>query len=340
MTTNKRTKMDELADELTGNVARDRAFLAAEARRAEESGSLATRRAVGRLRLTLAPKRTARIWRRNFRLLSERFDALLEEARQTAAKRRLDDALEMLAALENRVAGLFDEDDETRYFYFANPLEEAICERVCPTEKERRRAPIDYPLLYFTQGAVQLEARRPREAKAALNKALAFNPVDAETLCKIADVARRERDFAGYLKATTQALRFSYRRRDLARSYRNLGTFYVDVQRYDVATAALHFSLTFDESAEARRELKFIESKTRRPAKAPPFEKLRKIFDAEGIPAGPSAETVEAARELAVRARDAGDFALALRCFDVVWRLADDAEAKAAFEALNARLGE
>ena len=304
------------------------------------SGELAKRRATGRLRLALAPKRKAQIWRRNFRLLSERFDALLEEARQTAAARRLDDALEMLAALEKRVGGLFDEDEEARYFYFANPLEEAICVRAYQTEKTRRRAPIDYPLLYFTQGAVHLEARRPREAKAALNKALAFNPVDAETLCKIADVARRERDFAGYLKATTQALRFSYRRRDLARCYRNLGTFYVDVQRYDVATAAFHFSLTFDESAEARRELKFIESKTRRPAKAPPFEKLRKIFDAEGIPVGPNAETLEAARELAVRARDAGDFALALRCFDVVWRLASDAEAKAAVDALNARLGE
>lgn len=303
------------------------------------SGELAKRRAAGRLRLALAPKRKARTWRRNFRLLSERFDALLEEARQAAAQRRLDDALEMLAALEKRVDGLFDEDEEARYFYFANPLEEAICDRVYPSEKTRRRAPIDYPLFYFTVGAVQLEARRPREAKAALNKALTFNPVDAETLCKIADVARRERDFAGYLKATTQALRFSYRRRDLARCYRNLGSFYVDVQRYDVATAAFHFSLTFDESQDARRELKFIESKTRRPAKAPTFEKLRKIFDAEGIPIRPSVETVEAARALAIRARDAGDFALALRCFDVIWRLADDAEAKAEFDALNARLG-
>ena len=304
-----------------------------------EIGDLAKRRATGRLRLARAPKRTALRWRRNFRLLSERFDALLEEARQAAAQRRLDDALEKLAALESRVAGLFDEDEEARYFYFANPLEEAICDRVYPSEKTRRRAPIDYPLFYFTVGAVQLEARRPREAKAALNKALTFNPVDAETLCKIADVARRERDFAGYLKATTQALRFSYRRRDLARCYRNLGSFYVDVQRYDVATAAFHFSLTFDESQDARRELKFIESKTRRPAKAPTFEKLRKIFDAEGIPLRPSVETVEAARALAIRARDAGDFALALRCFDVIWRLADDAEAKAEFDALNARLG-
>lgn len=339
MTTNKRTKMDELADELTGNVAQDRAFLDAEARRAAEDGSVATRRAVARLRLATAPKRTARALRRSFRGLSERFDALLDEARQAAAKRRLDDSLELLAALESRVAGLFDEDDETRYFYFANPLEEAICDRVYPSEKTRRRAPIDYPLLYFTIGAVRLEARRPREAKAALNKALAFNPVDAETLCKIADVARRERDFVGYLKATTQALRFSYRRRDLARCYRNLGTFYLDVQRYDVATAALCFSLTFDESSEARRELKFVEEKTRRPAKAPPFEKLQKIFDAEGIPVGPSEDAVEAARELAVRARDAGDFALALRCFDVVWRLARDAAAKTEFDALNARLG-
>jgi len=321
MTTNNETKTSAAPDASTG------------------IGELAKRRAAGRLRLALAPKRKARTWRRNFRLLSERFDALLEEARQAAARRRLDDALEMLAALEKRVDGLFDEDEEARYFYFANPLEEAICDRVYPSEKTRRRAPIDYPLLYFTVGAVQLEARRPREAKAALNKALAFNPVDAETLCKIADVARRERDFVGYLKATTQALRFSYRRRDLARCYRNLGSFYVDVQRYDVATAAFYFSLTFDESQDARRELKFIESKTRRPAKAPPFEKLRKIFDAERIPVGPSAETVEAARELAVRARDAGDFALALRCFDVIWRLADDAEAKAEFDALNARLG-
>ena len=322
MTTNNETKKRATVDEPTG------------------TGELAKRRAVGRSRLALAPKRTALRWRRNFRLLSERFDALLAEARQVAAQRRLDDALEMLAALEKRVAGLFDEDEETRYFYFANPLEEAICVRAYPTEKTRRRAPIDYPLLYFTQGAVQLEARRPREAKAALNKALAFNPVDAETLCKIADVARRERDFVGYLKATTQALRVSYRRRDLARGYRNLGTFYLDVQRYDVATAAFQFSLTFDESQDARRELKFIESKTRRPAKAPPFDKLRKIFDAEGIPVGPSAETIEAARELAIRARDAGDFALAFRCVDVVWRLADDAEAKAAVDALNARFGE
>ncbi len=319
MTTNNETKKSASADAPT------------------EIGDLAKRRATGRLRLALAPKRTALRWRRNFRLLSERFDALLEEARQAAAQRRLNDAVEMLTALEKRVGGLFDEDDEARYFYFANPLEEAICDRVYPSEKTRRRAPIDYPLFYFTLGAVQFEARRLREAKTALNKALTFNPVDAETLCKIADVRRRERDFVGYLKATTQALRFSYRRRDLARCYRNLGSFYLDVQRYDVATAAFYFSLTFDESPDARRELKFIESKTRRPAKAPPFEKLRKIFDAEGIPLRPSVETIEAARALAIRARDSGDFALAARCFDVIWRLAADEDAKAEFDALNAR---
>ncbi|MBQ2850438.1 MAG: hypothetical protein IJE77_08145, partial [Thermoguttaceae bacterium] len=71
-----------------------------------EIGDLAKRRATGRLRLARAPKRTALRWRRNFRLLSERFDALLEEARQAAAQRRLNDAVEMLTALEKRVGGL------------------------------------------------------------------------------------------------------------------------------------------------------------------------------------------------------------------------------------------
>ena len=322
MTTNNETKRNASADEPTG------------------IGELAKRRAAGRLRLTLAPKRTALRWRRNFRFLSERFDALLDEARQTAAERRLDEALDKLTALENRVAGLFDEDEETRYFYFANPLEEAIGDRVCPSEKTRRRAPINYPHFYFTLGAVHFEARRFRKAKAALNKALAFNPVDAETLCKIGEVAWLERDFAGLVDAATKALKVSYRRRDLARCYRNLGTFYFGVQRYDVATAALYFSLTFDESAAARRELKLIEAQTRRPVKEPTFDKLQKIFEAEGIPVGPSEETLDAARSLAIQARDAGDFALAFRCFDVVWRLSNDEEARKGLDALNVQASE
>jgi hypothetical protein len=67
---------------------------------------------------------------------------------------------------------------------------------------------------------------------------------------------------------------------------------------------------------------------------------LRKIFEDEGSPSRPSDDTVEAAKVLAIRAQNAGDFVLAHRCFDVVWRLANDAEAKAAFDALSARFVE
>ncbi len=297
--------------------------------------ALAVKRELARTTLKTAPKSSVRAWRRAFRDATEKFDAQIEAAQKLSEFGRSDDALETLSNLAASVDGLFDADAKTVYRRFRNPLEEAVCDRFFPTTKERRRPPINYPRLYFELGSALFKRRRTREAINAFNKGLAFNPVDVETLLKLSEAQNRDRDFRGRLRTTTDALRYSLKPRDLARCYRDLGEFYVDSERYEFASYLFFFSLTLDEATETRRQLRILETRTRRPPKSPPFDKLRKAFEKEEIQLGPNEETVRALRELAENARDAGNFELAKEAFDALFRLTNDAVFRKELDALT-----
>lgn len=324
-----RSIINEIQARLSGNAEKDVAFLRESARnlRDDEDG-LAVRREIARWILKIAPRSKTRDWRRGFRELSESFDAKLRSAQNWVENRRFEEALDLLVPLAAKVDGLFDDDARTEYRRFRNPLEEAICDRFFSSGKERRRAPIDYPRLYLLFGSALYEKRRTSESKRVLKKGLAFNPIDVELLFQQGEANRRERNDREYLRTTTDALRYSYRPKDLARGYRNLGAFYVEAGRFDLARNLYFFSLTFDDDSTTRRELRFLESQTRRRAKAPPFETIRRSFDQEEIQLGPDPNVVAAAKELGERARRENDSTLARDCFDVVFRLTNDSAAK------------
>lgn len=328
--------MNEISARLSGNAKKDAAFLRELAREPRDGlDGLAVKRELARLALKTAPKSSVRAWRRSFRDATEKFDAQIESAQKLSEYGRSDDALETLSNLAASVDGLFDEDAKTIYRRFRNPLEEAVCDRFFPTSRERRRPPIDYPRLYFELGCALFKRRRTRDAINAFNKGLAFNPVDVDTLLKLSEAQNRERDFRGRLRTTTDALRYSLKPRDLARCYRDLGEFYVDSERYEFAAYLFFFSLTLDEAPETRRQLRILETRTRRPPKAPPFDKLRKAFEKEEIQLGPNEETVRVLRELAENARDAGNFELATTTFDALFSLTNDAAFQKERDALS-----
>ncbi|MBQ6349506.1 MAG: hypothetical protein IJI42_01090, partial [Methanobrevibacter sp.] len=56
-------------------------------------------------------------------------------------------------------------------------------------------------------------------------------------------------------------LRYSYYPQDLARCYRNLGYYYIEENKLDIAAALFKYSMNFELSIMAYNELHYIESK-------------------------------------------------------------------------------
>ncbi|MCF0234435.1 MAG: hypothetical protein HUK22_05590 [Thermoguttaceae bacterium] len=316
------TATNEITARLSGDAAADFEYLRDLIRRiGDTEAELPFKRAAARLLMELAPRRKVNRWRRLFRKISQRVEKDLNAAKSAFAQERYDDVCDILQPLAARLDGFFAPDASAEYLYFCNPLEEAICAKLRPSTKERRRPPVDYPAMQFLLGSALLEKKRTKEAKIAVKKGLAFNPINVELLLKATDVARREGMQREYLDATLEALRCAYRLQDLARAYRNLGFFQLKKGRRDLAANLYHFSLTIEESEDARRQLRQIDANARRPAKPPTAEKIREIFQSEGIQFGPNPEVLEVVENLAESAAANDDWELADDCREIAEKL-------------------
>lgn len=175
-----------------------------------------------------------------------------------------DSALERLDRFMESFPGMFEDDRISEYHSFTNPLEEMLFRKYIGAKKEVRLIPDDKPLLdlYYIYGFLLFEKNEFQKAEESLKKANRINPVSARIILELSEIYKLHTySFSKFYIYTTEALKYAYYPQDIARCYRNLGYYYIEENKLDVAVALFKYSMNFELSIMAYNELHYIESK-------------------------------------------------------------------------------
>ena len=175
-----------------------------------------------------------------------------------------DTAFDKLNTFMESFPGMFEDDKVSEYHSFTNPLEEMLFRKYIGAEKEVRLIPDNKPILdlYYIYGFLLFEKSQYQKAEESLKKANKINPVSARIILELSEIYKMHTPtFNKFYIYTTEALRYSYYPQDLARCYRNLGYYYIEEDKLDIAVALFKYSMNFELSIMAYNELQYIESK-------------------------------------------------------------------------------
>ena len=158
----------------------------------------------------------------------------------------------------------FEDDKVSEYHFFTNPLEEILFNTYVGAEKEVRLIPDNQPLLdlYYIYGFLLLETQQFDKAEEYLKKAIRINPVSSRIILELSEIYKiHTYTYNKYYIYTTNALQYAYYPQDIARCYRNLGTYYIQENQMKTALALFTYSMEFDLSPLAYSEITYIKSK-------------------------------------------------------------------------------
>lgn len=189
---------------------------------------------------------------------------ILNEVSQFIEVGDYEKALDKLDSFMKSFPGMFEDDKVSEYHNFTSPLEEILFRTYIGAEKEVRLIPDNVPLLdlYYIYGFLLFEKNQYEKAEESLKKAKKINPVSARIILELCEIYKiRTPSFNKFYIYTTEALRYSYYPQDLARCYRNLGYYYIEENKLDIAAALFKYSMNFELSIMAYNELHYIESK-------------------------------------------------------------------------------
>ena len=188
--------------------------------------------------------------------LNDSFEVnLLNDVYEDINNGDIDEALDKL---ENYLEDKGDKFDDCEYCSLENPMEVELFNHYF--RREIKVLPDEMPLkeIYYTLGFLFLEFYRLEEAREALLRALEFNPVSAGTLFELMEVHKRLKDFDSFKTCLDDVFNFAYTPMDLARAYRYLGFYSVEVENYNLAVSAYIYSLKYESNDLAYQELAYI----------------------------------------------------------------------------------
>lgn len=134
--------------------------------------------------------------------------------------------------------------------------------------------------------------------------------------------------FDEFLKLTKQALELSYTANWVARGYRNLGFYYVEIKEYELAIALIQFSLFFEDSHIATSELYYISEINGSIPKQLGIKEIRKLLEENHIPFGANGLIIAIMSEFGKHLLKQNDKDGAIFCFKNLYELTFDEKIK------------
>lgn len=293
---------------------------------------------IGRLIFDVLPEEQKEELSQTLLESSQVLGAVLGEAQDEIAQQNFDRGIALLESLVEKIdkaTPRFAGDEENEYLGFDNRFEEALYRQLNRPDKNVRIVPHEYANTYLVYGNLLSEMKRWKDAKRALLKSNRWNPVKVETLFELGEVYKANQQFKRYLEVNLKALSQAYTASTLARCYRNLGFYYIEKEKYDLATALYCFSVRYDrESNIAPAALQYISHKVGARVTPPSFEQCAKLFEENGIQFGPNELVLSVAVSLGDLARDAQVYEEAGYYYSIAYELTGDPQVKGWIDAL------
>ena len=267
------------------------------------------------------------------------YDAAMEEVRFNIYKKNYDKALKLIEDMISKYeeSGMFKDDAVSEYHCFREPMEEILyCEYTKP-EKDIRRATYDYADMYLTYGSLLVEMQRIEEAADALFNAMKWNPAYVKIAFEYAETFKMRGMLEEFKDITKNAFKYAYRPEDIARCYRNMSFYFVEVKDYDTAVCCLLFSMQYEKSQMVNSELYYISQVTGKMYQ-PSEEELSKHFKDNEIPFGPEIEMLKIAYAYGQHFYEQGDMASAEYFLGIFVSFIQDEKAQQMYDDAKAKV--
>ena len=319
--------MREIMDGLSGDEKVDMKYLAEQCeiyKNHELSQEIL--RACGRLMADILPDEAKREYSNIVRKEELNINFALEEMNYAIFKKDYQRAMYIVEPLvkladEN---DMFSDDRVSAYFDFNEFFEEILYIKVMHPQKQIRRAEFPFTKIYLNYGTLLVEFGRNQEANVILRKALRWNPVNMRVRNEYMETLKNQRYYEEYLHMVLESFRYAFKPCDLARCYRNLGWYFIEMQMYKEAIGAYLISLDYDKNNNtAKGELYYIHQKAQNIGQ-PTIDEMKMLSNKYRFPIGPDWNVLNTAYENGNHFERIGMYDGARYCFEILYGLTKD----------------
>lgn len=156
---------------------------------------------------------------------------------------------------------MFQNDKIYNYYTPRNPIEFILLVKD-NSEKKIKDLGIDFSKGYCLLGFIDIENKEYDKARENLLNALRWNPYNTEAIFEYAESFKMSGNINQYKKETLNAYNKIYNPNDLARYYRNLGFYNIEMQNWELAKALYLYSIRLENHPNAEHELIYILQKS------------------------------------------------------------------------------
>ena len=330
--------MREITSGLTGDGKKDIKYLMEQAEKYKdhEMGKEIVR-AIGRLLFKCVPEDKRAEMDRLINNDLASWESVLEEVRFKQHEKKFDEALTLMEGLIRKFedSNMFSDDQVSEYHCFNEFFEEALYKYHEEPTRELRRATYPLDVFYTQYGSLLVDLQRPKDAEAALVKALHWNPADVKIMFERAETRKVQGDMDGFFKLTLEAFKYAFRPKQVARCFRNLGFYFTEKDLWEESVACHTMSLQYDnESNLAMSELYYIQQKAGKVIQPPKMDRLREISEQYGFPVGADQDVLGLSYHYGKLFAEQGNTEAARYCWEITYGLTDDEDIKKMLDKL------
>ena len=155
-----------------------------------------------------------------------------------------------------------------------------------------------------------------------------LNPVSFEIFRKEIKCYRELKRFEEMKKMTLRSFNFCCTRNEMASFYRNLGFYYLETYKPDLAGALYRYSLFFGESETAHNEINYLETAMKKKYSKLSVDDIQTLLDKNNIPKSANSVTLALLVKAGDEALSKNNRIQALDCYKMVYDLSYDDEIK------------
>jgi len=119
-------------------------------------------------------------------------------------------------------------------------------------------AKINYYDFYLMAGSANYNLEQFDKSKENYEKAIAFNPASSVARLQLLEIAKRQKNYDTYLEDVKDFFKYAYRRKDIAKVYRDIGYYLYDTKDYEMALVAYYLSNAYEFTELSIKEIKHI----------------------------------------------------------------------------------
>lgn len=222
-------------------------------------------------------------------------------------------------------------------YVFKNLLEEILFTQHFNKNNEhpiKKKYPLmmDYSTLYSNYGKILFKLEKYDDAEKSFNLARKYNPTNVESLFGLANIYKEKREWEKYYKIVQDSFKFSYTKEAVAKSFKNLATYYFHKEEKD------------NENKENKKIGAYLNQlseefdKKNNDDKNEDLNKIKEFLESKEIATEPSKEILIIAKNLGFQLYESKKVVPALYYFNIVYDLSKDPDIKEIIEDLEKKI--